>query len=93
MGLVRRGMKSEGNSRQVFDPDGLGRVLSVSATRWRFLTTRSAGGRRDHQGGLQQETRGGQPGADLRGSPVDGSDTVGAIRKGAAGRVVWRERG
>jgi hypothetical protein len=49
VGLVRRGMKGEGNSRQVFDPDGLGRVLSVSAPRRRFLTARSAGGRRDRQ--------------------------------------------
>ena len=29
MGLVRRGMKGEGNSRQVFDPDGLGQHLAA----------------------------------------------------------------
>ena len=91
MGLVRRGMKSEGNSRQVFDPDGLGRVLSVSATRWGFLTGRSAGGRRDRQPDCSRR----HAGASLAGVGQAGgqSDTVGAIRKGAAGRVVWRERG
>ena len=47
----------------------------------------SAGRGRDHRGGLQPETRGGQPGADLRGSPVEGSDAVGAVRMGVAGRA------
>ena len=89
--MVRRGMKSEGKSGQVFDPDGLGRVLSVSAPRRRFLTARSAGGRRDRQPDCSRR----HAGASLAGvgQARGQSDTVGAIRKGAAGRVFWRERG
>ena len=49
MGLVRRGMKGEGQSRQGSDPDGLGQVLSVPATRRGFLTTRTTGDGRDPQ--------------------------------------------
>ena len=44
---IRRGMKGEGKSRQGFDTDGLGRVLSVSAARRGYLKGSSPGDGRD----------------------------------------------
>ena len=49
MGLVRRGMKGEGKSRQVFDRNGLGQVVSVSAMRRGIVTGRGAGDGRDQR--------------------------------------------
>ena len=44
---IRRGMKGEGKSRQGFDTDGWGRVLSVSAARRGYLKGSSPGDGRD----------------------------------------------
>ena len=42
-------MKGEGKSRHDFDPDGLGRVLGVSATGRGVLTGRSPGDGQDQR--------------------------------------------
>ena len=60
---VSGGMKGEGKNRHDFDPDGLGRVLRVSAARRGVLTGRSPGDGRDQRVDCSRRPCGGQPGA------------------------------
>ena len=76
MGLVRRGMKGEGKGWHSVGPDGLGRVLSVSATRRGFLMGRSAGDGRDQRADCSRRHA--------------GASLLGVGQGSARGRVVRR---